>query len=113
MSFHIVKSPLNMPILLYHAHYMGAKMDTKKHTLHIFTIINNGRIYYYLMFRKTRKVKQEHIGNRNKVDLNEEKLNLKEYNKRVKLAKYRYKDLKKRNHKMKRVLNFAIKIYNE
>ena len=73
----------------------------------------NGKIYYYLIFRKDGKVKQEHLGNRKKIDLIEKKQELKEYNKRVKLAKKRYKELKKRNQKMKKVLDFALKVYNE
>lgn len=73
----------------------------------------HGGVYYCLMYRENGRVRQKYLGSKKRVDLKKERRSLEEYNRRLNEAKERYRDLKERNGKLRRVLNFVMKIYNE
>ena len=71
----------------------------------------DGNIYYYLMFRENKNVKQKYLGNKKKISLNNEIKLLDEYNNKVKNIKKKYSKLKKENSKLIQIQKYIDKVY--
>ncbi|MCG2812599.1 MAG: hypothetical protein L6428_14285 [Candidatus Aminicenantes bacterium] len=73
----------------------------------------HGKIYYCLMYREGRQVKQDYLGSQEKVDQQKARREIEAYNKKLREIKKKYKDLQVRNEKLKRILKFAERLNNE
>jgi hypothetical protein len=75
--------------------------------------IVNENLYYYIVYRKDKKIIQEYLGSKNKISLGDERIKLNEYNINVQKVKEKYLKLKEENNKFKKVFYFANKLYYE
>jgi hypothetical protein len=73
----------------------------------------HGKIYYCLMYREGRQVKQDYLGSQKKVDRQKALHGIEAYNKKLREIKKKYRDLQARNEKLKRILKLAERLNNE
>jgi hypothetical protein len=73
----------------------------------------HGKIYYCLMYREGRQVKQDYLGSQEKVDQQKIRRGIEAYNKKLREIKIKYRDLQVRNKNLKRIFKLAERLNNE